>query len=70
MPHGVLFRGDAQERIRNKLLNDYHNDTVIGLSANLFYSTGIQVCILVLKKCKKPNDVSGTTPRLRGPEWR
>jgi len=32
-------------------------DTVIGLSANLFYSTGIPVCILVLKKCKKPDDV-------------
>ena len=32
-------------------------DTVIGLPANLFYSTGIPVCILVLKKCKKPNDV-------------
>jgi len=32
-------------------------DTVIGLPANLFYSTGIPVCILVLKKCKKPDDV-------------
>ena len=34
-----------------------HIDTVIGLPANLFYSTGIPVCILVLKKCKKPDDV-------------
>jgi len=33
---------------------DGHIDTVIGLPANLFYSTGIPVCILVLKKCKKP----------------
>ncbi len=32
-------------------------DTVIGLPANLFYSTGIPVCVLVLKKCKKPDDV-------------
>jgi type I restriction enzyme M protein len=53
----VLFRGGAEERIRTKLLTDGHIDTVIGLSANLFYSTGIPVCILVLKKCKKPDDV-------------
>jgi hypothetical protein len=57
LPHGVLFRGGAEERIRQKLLKDDHIDTVIGLPANLFYSTGIPVCILVLKKCKKPDDV-------------
>ena len=57
LPHGVLFRGGAEERIRTKLLKDGHVDTVIGLPANLFYSTGIPVCILVLKKCKKPDDV-------------
>ena len=57
LPHGVLFRGGAEERIRTKLLRDGHIDTVIGLPANLFYSTGIPVCILVLKKCKKPDDV-------------
>ncbi len=57
LPHGVLFRGGAEERIRRKLLNDGHIDTVIGLPPNLFYSTGIPVCILVLKKCKKPEDV-------------
>jgi type I restriction enzyme M protein len=57
LPHGVLFRGGAEERIRHKLLDDGHIDTVIGLPANLFYSTGIPVCILVLKKCKKPDDV-------------
>ncbi len=57
LPHGVLFRGGAEERIRAKLLKDGHIDTVIGLPANLFYSTGIPVCILVLKKCKKPDDV-------------
>ena len=38
-------------------IKDGHIDTVIGLPANLFYSTGIPVCILVLKKCKKPDDV-------------
>jgi type I restriction enzyme M protein len=57
LPHGVLFRGGAEERIRTKLLKDGHIDTIIGLPANLFYSTGIPVCILVLKKCKKPDDV-------------
>ena len=57
LPHGVLFRGGAEERIRTKLLKDNHIDTVIGLPSNLFYSTGIPVCILVLKKCKKQEDV-------------
>ena len=57
LPHGVLFRGGAEELIRTKLLKNGHIDTVIGLPANLFYSTGIPVCILVLKKCKKPDDV-------------
>ncbi len=57
LPHGVLFRGGAESRIRTKLLKDGHIDTVIGLPANLFFSTGIPVCILVLKKCKKYDDV-------------
>jgi type I restriction enzyme M protein len=57
LPHGVLFRGGAEERIRSKLVQDGHIDTVIGLPANLFFSTGIPVCILVLKKCKKADDV-------------
>lgn len=57
LPHGVLFRGGAEERIRTKLLKDGNIDAVIGLPANLFFSTGIPVCILVLKKCKKSDDV-------------
>lgn len=57
LPNGVLFRGGAEERIRTKLLKDNNVDTVIGLPSNLFYSTGIPVCILVLKKCKKEDDV-------------
>ena len=57
LPHGVLFRGGAEARTRTKLLKDNNIDTVIGLPANLFFSTGIPVCILVLKKCKKPDDV-------------
>ena len=57
LPHGVLFRGGVEAKVRRKLLDDGHIDTVIGLPANLFYSTGIPVCILVLKKCRKPDDV-------------
>ncbi|GIV29501.1 MAG: type I restriction-modification system subunit M [Bacteroidia bacterium] len=57
LPHGVLFRGGAEEKIRRKLLEDGNIDTIIGLPANLFFSTGIPVCILVLKKCKKFEDV-------------
>ncbi|MFN8308422.1 MAG: type I restriction-modification system subunit M [Chitinophagales bacterium] len=57
LPHGVLFRSGAEERIRKKLLQDGNIDTVIGLPGNLFFSTGIPVCILVLKKCKKFDDV-------------
>lgn len=57
LPHGVLFRGGAEQRIRQKLLKDGNIDTVIGLPSNLFFSTGIPVCILVLKKCKKEDDV-------------
>lgn len=57
LPHGVLFRGGAEERIRTKLLKNNHIDTVIGLPSNLFYSTSIPVCILILKKCKKCDDI-------------
>lgn len=57
LPHGVLFRGGAEEKIRTKLLMDGNIDAIIGLPANLFFSTGIPVCILVLKKCKKFDDV-------------
>lgn len=57
LPHGVLFRGGVEKNIRTKLLKDGHLDTVIGLPANLFFSTGIPVCILVLKKCRRSEDV-------------
>jgi len=57
LPHGILFRGGAEEKIRTKLLKDGNIDTIIGLPANLFFSTSIPVCILVLKKCKQPDDV-------------
>lgn len=57
LPHGVLFRSGAEERIRTKLLEDDNIDCIIGLPSNLFFSTGIPVCIIVLKKCRKHDDV-------------
>lgn len=57
LPHGVLFRGGAEAAIREKLIRDDNIDCIIGLPSNLFYSTGIPVCIIVLKKCRKSDDV-------------
>ena len=57
LPHGVLFRGGAEAAIRQKLIHDDNIDCIIGLPSNLFYSTGIPVCIIVLKKCRKSDDV-------------
>ena len=57
LPHGVLFRGGAEATIRQKLIHDDNIDCIIGLPSNLFFSTGIPVCIIVLKKCRKSDDV-------------
>lgn len=57
LPHGVLFRGSAEGKIRKKLLENGSIDAVIGLPANLFYNTSIPTVILVLKKNKENRDV-------------
>lgn len=57
LPHGVLFRGGSEAAIRKKLIADDNIDCIIGLPGNLFYSTGIPVCIIVLKKCRRTADV-------------
>jgi len=59
LPHGVLFRGGAEQHIRRYLIEDRNYlDAVIGLPANIFYGTGIPTCILVFKKCREqPADV-------------
>ncbi|MDY4501846.1 MAG: N-6 DNA methylase, partial [Lactobacillus johnsonii] len=57
LPHGVLFRGAAEGKIRQKLLEDGSIDAVIGLPANLFYSTSIPTTIVVLKKDKSDRSV-------------
>lgn len=57
LPHGVLFRGAAEEVIRKKIIKDYNYlDAVIGLPSNLFFGTGIPTCILVMKKCRNNAD--------------
>ena len=50
LPHGVLFRGNAEARIRTELLNLGLIKGIIGLPANLFYGTGIPACIIVIDK--------------------
>jgi len=59
LPHGVLFRGSSEGKIRKFLISDRNYlDAVIGLPANIFYGTSIPTCILVLRKCRKnPNDI-------------
>lgn len=54
LPHGVLFRGAAEEVIRKFLIAEKNYlDAVIGLPANVFYGTSIPTCILVFKKCRE-----------------
>lgn len=54
LPHGVLFRGNAEAVIREQLVRSGYLKGVIGLPANLFYGTGIPACILVLDKENAP----------------
>lgn len=57
LPHGVLFRGAKEAKIRETLLKKNQIDAIIGMPAGLFYSTGIPTVILVLKKNKTNKDV-------------
>lgn len=50
LPHGVLFRGNAEAQIRKKLIKKGFIKGIIGLPANLFYGTGIPACIIILDK--------------------
>jgi len=54
---GVMYRGGAEQKIRKYLVDNNYVDTVIQLPSDLFFGTGIQTCILVLKKSKKDNKV-------------
>jgi type I restriction enzyme M protein len=57
LPHGVLFRGASEGKIRRQIVEFNLLDAVIGLPANLFYGTGIPACILVFKKNRARRDV-------------
>lgn len=55
MPHGVLFRGNAEEAIREKIVRQGFIKAIIGLPANLFYGTPIAACVLVMDKNNASN---------------
>jgi type I restriction enzyme M protein len=57
VPHGVLFRGGAEGKIRQKLIEENLLEAVIGLPANLFFGTGIPAAILLFNKGKAHGDV-------------
>jgi len=57
VPHGVLFRGSSEGKIRQKLIEENLLDAVIGLPEKLFYGTGIPAAILVFKKSKQDDSV-------------
>ena len=66
VPHGVLFRGNAEGVIRRFLIEKKNCiDAIIGLPANIFYGTSIPTCILVMKKCRKEFEKVKTQNKLR-----
>ena len=67
LPHGILFRGGAEGKIRQGMLEDDLVEAVIGLAPNLFYGTGIPACVLVLNR-DKPADRKGKVLFVNGAE--
>ena len=57
VPHGVLFRGGQEGKIRKQFIDENILDTVLGLPSNLFFGTGIPAVILIFKKGRKKKDV-------------
>lgn len=57
LPHGVLFRGGEEEKIRTNLIEFNHIDAIIGLPANIFFGTGIPTIIMVLRQQRSNDDV-------------
>lgn len=57
VPHGVLFRGSAEGKIRQKLIEENLLEAVIGLPSNLFFGTGIPAAIMIFNKAKKSKEV-------------
>ncbi|MBO7719320.1 MAG: type I restriction-modification system subunit M [Methanosphaera sp.] len=56
LPHGVLFRAAAEDKIRRYMIDNNYLDAVIGLPKNIFYGTSIPTCILVFKKCRQKDE--------------
>ena len=67
LPHGILFRGGAEGKIRQGFLQDDRIEAVIGLASNLFYGTGIPACVLVINN-NKPVDRKGKVLIINGSE--
>ncbi len=57
LPHGVLFRGGEEERIRKNLIENNNIDAIIGLPANIFFGTGIPTVVIVLRQKRSNTDV-------------
>lgn len=57
LPHGVLFRGGDEEKIRTNLIEENNIDAIIGLPANIFFGTGIPTIIIVLKQNRNSEDI-------------
>ena len=57
LPHGVLFRGGSEYQIRKNLIDNYNIETIIGFPANMFFSTGIPVIVMILSKGRTDSDV-------------
>lgn len=57
LPHGVLFRGGDEEKIRTNLIEENNIDAIIGLPANIFFGTGIPTIIIVLKQKRNSEDI-------------
>ena len=57
LPHGVLFRGGEEEKIRRNLIEENHIDAIIGLPANIFFVTGIPTIIMILRQKRENTDV-------------
>lgn len=57
LPHGVLFRGSSEEKIRQQIIEMNLLDAVIGLPENLFFGTGIPACVMVFRKDRKRKEV-------------
>lgn len=57
LPHGVLFRGASEGKIRKQIIDMNLLDAVIGLPANLFFGTGIPACILIFKQNRDKKDI-------------